>query len=126
MGLDLPVDEIRDHARRSALAGRDSQKLTLITEPIFEPLPPIGGKRGTKDYGLSAAIVALKKKPMQWARVATFRDKKRASSVTISINRGKNPYFGEDFAARIRTFGDGTCVLYMRFVGDAPDQEPPK
>jgi hypothetical protein len=23
MGLDLPVDEIRDHARRSALAGRE-------------------------------------------------------------------------------------------------------
>lgn len=96
-----------------------------VITPVFESLPSrrMGGRHSVSDYGLSPALALLRQKPMEWARVAEYPEKKTPHRIGAVINKGKSSIFGADFACSVRTLPSGTFALYMRFVGDAPEEK---
>jgi hypothetical protein len=94
----------------------------VSTEPapqrvVFEDLPSYGG-HGT-DFGLGDVLPILKARPDTWARVSVKDSKAhRLRHIAFVVNKGKNKWFGANFAASVRKRPDGSYALYMRYVGD--------
>lgn len=66
--------------------------------------------------------LALKKKPMEWARIFTFPTAASARSTARTIRDGMTRFWGPggSFEAVARTV-DGVHYVYARYVGEVKD-----